>query len=117
MTSRKPELASPEPDTLRELVRRIVEAVDPQKIVLFGSRARRSHRPDSDIDLLVIKESTEPRYRRSVPIYGALGDMLVGVDKDIIVYTPEEIEQWRNASAHFVTTALRDGKVIYERKC
>lgn len=55
-----------------EIVRRIVEVIHPEKVILFGSRARRETRPESDVDLLVIAESTEPRYRRSVPLYGAL---------------------------------------------
>ena len=101
---------------LEEIVRRVVDVAQPQKIVLFGSRARASHRPDSDLDLLVIKESAEPRYERAVPIYRALAGIGLGIDKDIIVYTPQEVERWRNASGHFVTTALREGKVIYERK-
>jgi predicted nucleotidyltransferase len=103
-------------NVLQEIVRRIVEASDPEKIVLFGSRARKAHRPESDLDLLVIKKSTEPRYERAVPIYRALAGVRLGIDKDIIVYTPEEVAQWRNASAHFVTTALREGKVVYERQ-
>jgi predicted nucleotidyltransferase len=101
-------------DLLVEIVRRIVQVSAPIKVVLFGSRAHETYRPDSDIDLLVIKESTEPRWCRSVPIYRALAGIGVGVDADIIVYTPQEVEEWRGASAAFVTTALREGKVIYE---
>jgi predicted nucleotidyltransferase len=112
---RRPQLATLDSDLLRKLVSRIVDATGPQKIVLFGSRAQATHRPDSDVDLLVIQESTEPRYRRAVPIYRALADLRLGVDKDIIVYTPEEVEEWSGASAAFVTTALREGKVIYEK--
>jgi len=101
-------------DLLVEIVRRIVQVSAPIKVVLFGSRARETYRPDSDIDLLVVKQSTEPRWRRSVPIHRALAGIGVGVDTDIIVYTPQEVEEWRGASAAFVTTALREGKVIYE---
>jgi predicted nucleotidyltransferase len=101
---------------LEKIIQRIVEVAHPLKIVLFGSRAWDRHRPDSDLDLLVIKESSEPRYERAVPIYRALVGLGVGVDKDIVVYTPKEVEQWRNANAHFVTTAVREGKVIYERQ-
>lgn len=116
MRSRKPKLLVLDANLLQELVRRIVEASGAEKIVLFGSRARESHRPESDIDLLVIQSSTEPRYRRAVPIYRALATMPIEVDTEVIVYTPEEVEQWRGASAAFVTTALREGKVIYERQ-
>ena len=44
-----------------EIVRRIVEEIHPEKVILFGSRARREARPESDVDLLVIAKSTEPR--------------------------------------------------------
>jgi predicted nucleotidyltransferase len=52
-----------------EIVRRIVSVVQPEKIVLFGSRARGDARPSSDLDLLVIAESDEPRFRRSSRVY------------------------------------------------
>jgi len=95
-------------------VRRIRAVSDPAKIVLFGSRARGDHRPDSDIDLLVIKESPLPRHRRAIPLYAALADLPLDVDAEVVVYTPAEVEEWRGASAAFVTTALREGTVLYE---
>jgi len=101
-----------EQDLVDEIVERIVARIRPRKIVLFGSHARGSAEQNSDIDLLVVAESEQPRHRRSVPLYGALSDMLVPMD--IIVYTPEEIEDWRQVPQAFVTTALREGKVLYE---
>ena len=98
-----------------EIVRRIVALADPDKIIIFGSRARGDHRPDSDIDILVIKESTEPRYRRPGPLYGALATLPRAVDIDISVYTPEEVADWRDVRQAFVTTAAREGIVLYER--
>ena len=50
---------------LGEMIARIREAVDPDRIVLFGSRARGQARPESDFDLLIIKESDQPRHRRA----------------------------------------------------
>jgi uncharacterized protein len=95
-----------------EIVRRIVNAIRPHKIVLFGSRARGEARPDSDIDLLVIAPSAQPRYRRAAPLYGALSDILAPMD--IVVYSPEEVQDWSAVRQAFVTTALREGKVLYE---
>ena len=60
---------------LNEIVRRLVEAVDPDRIILFGSRARGDARPDSDIDLLIIKDTDQPSYRRAIPAYRALTGM------------------------------------------
>jgi len=105
------------PELVQQIVERIVRAVDPEKIVLFGSRARGTHRPDSDIDLLVIeKKPAEPRSQRSVPINSALSDLRLGVDKEVIVRTPEEIAEWAGASLAIETTALREGKVLYEKQ-
>jgi uncharacterized protein len=100
-------------DLVRDIVRRIVETAQPDKIILFGSRARGDARPNSDFDVLVIKESSEPRYRRSVPLYVALADLPGEVE--VMVYTPEEIEEWRDVPQAFVTTAVREGTTIYER--
>lgn len=58
----------------------------------------------------------EPSYKRAVPIYAALSDLPIEVDMDVLVYTPEEIDEWRGASAAFITTALRQGRRIYERQ-
>jgi predicted nucleotidyltransferase len=97
---------------MNEIVRRIVDTIHPHKIVLFGSRARGDARPESDIDLLVIADSAEPRHRRSVPLYGALSDILVPMD--ILVRSQQEVDEWSGVRQAFVTTALREGKVLYE---
>jgi len=100
--------------TLEEVVQRIVQTVHPEKIVLFGSRARGDHRTDSDVDLLVIQETVEPRYRRSVPIRRAIVGLIPS--KDVIVYTPGEVEEWQDIPNSFIATALSEGKVLYEKK-
>jgi uncharacterized protein len=97
-----------------EIVRRIRSIAEPRKIVLFGSRARGDHRPNSDIDLLVIEDSALPRHRRSIPLYAALADLPSDVDTEVVVYTPAEVAESSTAGAAFVTTALREGRVLYE---
>jgi uncharacterized protein len=101
-------------DLIADLVRRIVEAAHPEKIIIFGSRAREQARPDSDFDVLVIKESDEPGYRRDAALYLALAGLNAPVD--VLTYTPEEIRDWSAVPQAFVTTALREGKVVYERE-
>ena len=103
----------PNDSLIDDIIRRIVETAQPDKIILFGSRARGDARPNSDFDVLVIKESNEPRYRRSVPLYVALADLPAEVE--VTVYTPEEIEEWRKVPQAFVTTVVREGTTIYER--
>lgn len=100
---------------LRKLVRRMLSAGKPLKIVLFGSRARGGARPDSDIDLLIVERSRRPRWERSPKYYQVAGEVFPCVD--IIVWTPREIREWAAVPNHIVTEALREGKVLYERAC
>ena len=100
---------------LEQIVRLIVSAGDPLKIILFGSRSRNEHRPDSDIDLLVVEESELPRYERSPRYYKATRGTFPA--REIVVWTPAEIREWEAVSNHFVTIAMREGIVLYERAC
>lgn len=99
---------------LREIVDRIRQVADPIRIVLFGSRARGEENGRSDYDILVIAESDLPRWERSIPLYRALS--CVSASVDVAVYTPEEVAEWQGASAAFVTAALSDGRVLYEKQ-
>lgn len=101
-------------DLVRDIVRRIVDTAQPEKVILFGSRSRGDARANSDFDVLVIKESDEPRHRRSAPLYVALADLPVEVE--VMVYTPHEVEEWSEVPQAFVTTAVREGTTIYERR-
>jgi len=101
-------------DTLAEMTHRLIEAVDPDKIVLFGSRARGDAREDSDVDLLVIKDSDQPRHVRVMPLYRALRGL--GVPKDILWVTPEEVEIYRDVVNHVVARGLREGRVLYDKR-
>lgn len=99
---------------LDAIVERILRTERPDKIILFGSRARGDARPGSDYDLLVVQESRQPRYKRSAHLYTALADLPVEVD--VMVYTPQEIAEWSEVPAAFVTTAIHEGKVLYEKQ-
>jgi len=107
------DMCLPNDALIRDIVRRIVDTAQPEKVILFGSQARGDARPNSDFDVLVIKQSDEPRYRRSIPLYVALAD--VPVEVEVMVYTPEEVDEWSEVPQAFVTTAVREGTTIYER--
>lgn len=101
------------PELLGEIVTRILAVSAPHRIVLFGSRARGDARADSDLDLLIVEDSHLPRYRRPPRYLRAL----VGVfpAKDVVVWTPAEVDAWRDVPHAFITTALREGRTLYER--
>ena len=100
--------------TLTDIVQRLVKAFEPDKIILFGSRARGDFHGQSDVDLLIIKDSQEPKHRRAGRAYIALS----GIDapKDILWFTPEEVEEWSEVKYHIATRATREGRVLYEKK-
>lgn len=100
-------------DTLAEMIRRILAIGTPHKIVLFGSRARGDAHADSDYDLLLVEPSELPRHKRAARYRRALTG-LAGA-KDILVWTPEEIAEWRDVPNAFVTEAVQKGIVLYER--
>jgi len=99
---------------IKKITDKIKKVVDPEKIILFGSYAIGKQKKESDLDILIIMNSSLPRYKRSVPVYKALAGVLIS--KDIIVYTPEEVEDWKDVPQAFVTTAISKGKVLYEKK-
>ena len=98
---------------LNEITRRIVDVAKPDKIVLFGSQGRGTAGAHSDLDLLVVAPSDKPRHRRTVPLYLALSDILLPMD--ILMYTAEEIREWQDVPQALVTTAMREGRVLYEK--
>jgi len=106
-----PSTRFPEPAALKELVRRIVEVAQPDRIILFGSAARGEMGPDSDLDVLVVKSGVEHRRRLAQDIYMNLSGVGVGVD--VIVLTPEDIDAQRGSVGSIVGPALDEGRVIY----
>ncbi|MFQ5615692.1 MAG: nucleotide sugar dehydrogenase [Anaerolineales bacterium] len=96
--------------SLDDIVQRVVEVAQPEKIILFGSVARGKMRPDSDIDLLVVKSGVHRR-RLAQAIYMSL----LGAERavDVVVVTPEDIERYKDSFSLVIEPALREGKVIY----
>jgi uncharacterized protein len=101
-------------EELINLIRdKIVYAVSPEKIVLFGSYAYGKPDKNSDLDLLIVMNTELPKYKRAIPILKELSGIIV--PKDIVVYTEKEIEEWADVPLAFITTALNQGKLIYEK--
>lgn len=101
----------PDKKILADIIRRVVEAAQPDKIILFGSAARDEMGPDSDYDLLVIKGGKFNRERLTTRIYQNLWGK--GAPVDIVVVTPEEVKRYGDSPCLVIYPALREGKVVY----
>ena len=98
-------------EVLDEAVRRIVEAVQPRKIILFGSAVRGEMGPDSDIDLLVVIPSGGHRRKTAQNIYRHLIGM--GFATDIVVVTEGDLEEFKDHIGMVIRPALQEGRVLY----
>jgi len=107
-------MKSAELTALKEtILPKLLSVGDPQKIILFGSRASQEYRVDSDVDILLIEPSSLPRYQRSTRYRRALKELRLA--KDIVVWTPEEINEWQHVPSAFITTIIREGITLYEK--
>lgn len=95
------------------MVQRIVEQFRPDKVILFGSHARGTAGSDSDADLLVIMPVCGSRRKLAARIDAALAG--IGLPKDIVLATPDEVEAYGDMIGTVLRAALRQGKVLYDR--
>ena len=104
-------------ELLQEMVNTIVEEVDPDQIILFGSQARGDTHEHSDVDLVVLErgpfEDGNSKHDEMIQIHRALSTFLVPTD--VLVYTHEDVEYWRDSINNVLARALREGKILYER--
>jgi len=98
---------------IRQMTNRIARQFKPDKIVLFGSHARGTAGPDSDVDLLVIMPVNGSKRKTQVAIRCVVHD--IPVAKDIVVVTPREVEQQRQIIGTLIRPALKEGRILYAR--
>lgn len=92
-------------------VRRIVEAVHPLRIVLFGSTVRGNMGSDSDLDVLVIMPDGAHRRKTAREIYERLSGL--GIAKDIVVVTETDVQEYGADPSLIIRPALREGRELY----
>lgn len=100
-------------DQIGEIVRRIAENYNPEKIILFGSYAKGKGNEDSDLDIIVIKNTNLPKHKRGIEIrrlfYG------LPIPMDFKIYTDQEFDKECNNPYSFLYSALNGSKILYER--
>ena len=101
---------------LQEMTDAIVEAVKPQRIILFGSHARDQAGPDSDVDLLIVEDRPFGVDRSRRQEMGRIRKALspFRIPKDILVYSTDEVAKWSCTTNHVVARAVREGRLLYE---
>jgi len=99
---------------LNEIVSRIIEVAQPELVILFGSTARGTTGPHSDLDLLIIKTG---RYNAR-KVAGLIYQRMRGIARsiDLVIVTPQQVKDNRNSPFSVLYPALREGRVVYERK-
>ena len=98
-------------EVLEEIIRRVVEVAQPERIILFGSAARGQMGPNSDMDLLVVKRGKFDQGRLTEDIYQSLYG--VGQAVDVVVVTAEQVERHRDTHWRVIAPALREGREVY----
>jgi predicted nucleotidyltransferase len=101
----------PDPRVLDWLIRQIVEAVRPLRIILFGSAARGEMGPDSDFDLLVVMPEGTDRRETAQELYRRVKGN--GQPFDVLVTTPSDLERYKDNIGLIYYTVLREGKEVY----
>ena len=99
---------------INQMVLRIVERFDPDRIILFGSAARGEAGPDSDVDLLIVMPIQGSRREKAVEIGVAVND--VPIPKDIFVTTPEDFELRKQIVGTIERPAEREARLVYARR-
>jgi len=95
-----------------EIVKRIVDVAEPQRIIMFGSAAMGQMSKDSDIDLLVLESAPGDTRKESVRIRQAVRGL--GYPFDVIVMSAERFEESKNVVGGIAYPANKYGKVVYE---
>jgi len=93
-------------------IQRIARGYQPDKIVLFGSFARGDFHDDSDVDLLIIKDTTDSVLRRMDAVLDhCSGEIAV----ESLIYTPAEFDALLRRGSDFLLQVLAEGRIVYER--
>ena len=98
---------------LSDLIQRIRQTVEPERIILFGSQVHENTSSDSDYDICVLKLDVDNRRKVSKSIYKALYGC--GVAVDVIVETPQGFETLKENPHLIYSQIAQHGLTIYDR--
>jgi predicted nucleotidyltransferase len=96
------------------IVSRIATSYNPDKIILFGSYAHGNYTENSDLDFILIKETTAPKHKRGVEVRKLFFGLPIPMDFKI--YTSAEFRNELSNKYSFLSSAIKGSKVLYERQ-
>ena len=96
---------------IERIAARIAERFHPRQVLVFGSYANGTATEESDLDLLVVMETSEAHFRRAAAIRHLFWPPETAMD--VLVFTPREVEYWKGTPNHIVTEAFRTGRLVY----
>lgn len=99
---------------IREIVNIITSSFNPDKVILFGSYAIGQANEDSDLDLLVVKDTDLPMHKRNIEIRRAL--IGTKAPMDLLVYTKSEFETEKKQKHSFLYKIIDTAQILYERQ-
>jgi predicted nucleotidyltransferase len=97
---------------LQQVVKRVVAAARPSRVILFGSHGRGDADEGSDLDLMVIEQKVDNRYQEMIRLRQAVGQIGIGVD--VLVYTEREYERRSQVPGTVLYWARKEGRSLYE---
>ncbi len=100
---------------IQDMVDKLVAEYQPEKIILFGSHAHGEPDSGSDIDLLIVKDTSERYIDRCCTVRGILSDRKRKIGIDTIVVTPDELSGRIAIGDQFVNQILTKGCVLHEK--
>lgn len=98
---------------IRSIMNQIIYNYHPDRIILFGSCAKGQNTANSDIDLLIIKNTDKRPIERLHEVHKPLD---YNIPVDLLVYTPDEVEIYLSDETGFLSQILREGKVLYDNE-
>lgn len=99
---------------IQEVANKIALEYKPEKIILFGSHAWGKPHPDSDADLLVVKETRQSTFRVAQEIDASIFPRDFAMD--FIVYTPSRLMKRFRLGDPFIKKILTEGITLYEKE-
>ena len=100
-------------DSRLKRIMRLLKVYHPERVILFGSYARGSNDPYSDLDLVIIKQTRKRFLNRLKEVIQIINPRF---SVDILVYTPEEFRRMVRSGNPFIQSVVREGKILYEKR-